>query len=298
MAIQHRLVEMLEPNEGGLTYRAPAGQLLKWVGNKQRHAAAIARYFPSDFERFVEPFLGSGALTATVAPTEGVASDTFKPLMEIWFALKADPMVVVEWYESRYDRMANGDKREVYEELKSAYNSNPNGADLLFLSRTCYGGVVRFRKRDGYMSTPCGPHRPMPPSKFQQRVVEWHGRIRNVSFRHQPYDVTMASATAGDLIYCDPPYSHSQSILYGAQDFRLWHLFEHIARAKERGARVALSIDGTKKSGDVSCRIEPPSGLFEREVFIDCGASMLRRFQVGGRTVTSDRVADRLLLTY
>lgn len=66
------------------TYVPPKGQLLKWVGNKQRFASQIAKFFPTDFNTFYEPFLGSGAVIATVAPQQGVGSDAFKPLMEIW----------------------------------------------------------------------------------------------------------------------------------------------------------------------------------------------------------------------
>ena len=35
----------------------------------------------------------------------------------------------------------------------------------------------------------------------------------------------MSKAQKGDLVYCDPPYSHTQSILYGAQSFSLERLF-------------------------------------------------------------------------
>lgn len=62
--------------------------------------------------------------------------------------------------------------------------------------------------------------------------------------------------------------------------------------------RVALSIDGTKKSGTRQCPVSMPSGLFERQFSIDVGRSMLRRFQMGGKTLESEVVSDRLLLTY
>ena len=105
-------------------------------------------------------------------------------------------------------------------------------------------------------------------------------------------------AKHGDLIYCDPPYSHSQTILYGAQSFDLGHLFGVIERCRERGVRVALSIDGTKRSGTHLCDLPIPSGLFKREVFVNTGRSMLKRFQMDGRTLEKEVVADRLLLTY
>jgi DNA adenine methylase len=100
------------------------------------------------------------------------------------------------------------------------------------------------------------------------------------------------------MVYCDPPYTHTQSILYKAQSFELRCLVHAVGRCKERGVYVALSIDGTKRSGDLMCHLPIPDGLFEREVFVNCGRSMLRRFQMGGQTLEGEVVADRLLLTY
>jgi DNA adenine methylase len=57
-------------------------------------------------------------------------------------------------------------------------------------------------------------------------------------------------------------------------------------------------LDGSKKSGEVFCHLEFPDGLFERELEIRCGRSMLRRFQMGGQTLEREEVSDRLLLTY
>jgi len=108
----------------------------------------------------------------------------------------------------------------------------------------------------------------------------------------------MENAKRGDLIYCDPPDSNSPAILYGAQAFDLKNLFHVIDRCRSKGIRVAISIDGTKKSGKMKVELQIPPGLFEQEVFIDCGRSMLRRFQMDGRTLEEEHVTDRLLLTY
>ena len=74
--------------------------------------------------------------------------------------------------------------------------------------------------------------------------------MKNVNFLNLDYKQIFEMAKPGDLIYCDPPYSHSQSILYGAQEFRLEELFNSIQKAKDKGVYVALSIDGNKKSGN------------------------------------------------
>lgn len=272
--------------------------LLKWIGNKQRMAHEICAYFPESFGTYHEPFVGSGAVLATLQPKRACASDTFAPLIEIWQTLHADPAKLKRWYAERHAQMMAGQKVAEYEKIKASYNRKPNGADFLFLCRSCYAGVVRFRQADGYMSTPCGPHTPIPPASFAARVDEWHRRTKGAEFERMDYREAMSRAKPGDVVYCDPPYTHSQAILYGAQTFRLRDLLTTIADCKERGVFVALSIDGTKRSGDKVCDLPIPEGLFEREVLVDCGRSMLRRLQMGGQTLEGEVVADRLLLTY
>jgi DNA adenine methylase len=175
------------------------------------------------------------------------------------------------------------------------FSTVPN---LQHLCRSCYGDVVRFRKADGYMSTPCGVHRPIPPASFSKRVDEWRRRCRFTEFVHADYADVMAEAKPGDVIYCDPPYMDTQTILYGAQAFSLRKLFDTIASCKPGAYTWPMSIDGTKRSGDKVCNIPIPGGLFEHEVMVNCGRSMLRRFQLAGQTLEGEVVADRLLLTY
>ncbi len=273
-------------------------QLLKWIGNKQRFAHEIISYFPRDFGTYYEPFIGSGAVLATLAPETAVASDVFLPLIQIWQTLKANPDELKTWYTERWNQKQIDSKEVVYERARAAYNAQPSGVDLLYLCRACYGGVVRFRKKDGHMSTPCGVHEPISPKSFSKRVDEWQRRCHGAEFVHSDFAAIMDRACSGDLVYCDPPYVDSQAILYGAQAFSLQKLFEVIRRCKQRGVNVALSIDGTKRSGDKICNVPIPPGLFETEALVNCGRSMLRRFQMAGQTLENEVVADRLLLTY
>lgn len=274
------------------------GQLLKWVGNKQKFAPEICQRFPKAFGTYYEPFVGSGGVLATLAPRRAVCGDAFKPLVEIWQKLQADTEGLIAWYAERHALIATMGKKEAYSKVLNDYNTKGgNGADLLFLSRVCYGGVVRFRK-DGYMSTPCGPHTPMPVKNFAERARIWAARTRGTTFLHADFAETVATAKAGDLVYCDPPYVDSQAILYGAQAFSLPRLFDVIGDLKARGVHVALSIDGTKKSGDHTVAMPTPDGLFAREELVHLGSSMLKRYQLKDQNADAHHVADRLLLTY
>lgn len=298
----HQQPELFAPEEAPLPTSGGTKpfrtQLLKWVGNKQKQADSIIGFFPKQFGTYFEPFLGSGGVLGVLAPKKAVASDTFAPLVQIWQTLHYDRELLKQQYAERHSLIEQLGKKTAYEKVLANYNKMPNGADLLFLCRTCYGGVVRFRKNDGYMSTPVGVHNPVPPESFGRRADIWHARTQGVNFLHLDFAEAMDQAKKGDLVYCDPPYSDSQTILYGAQAFSLQRLFDSIAACKSRGVHVALSIDGTKYSGRKLCDIAIPDELFEREEFVNVGRSMLKRFQMDGQSLEDHEVQDRLLLTF
>lgn len=280
----------------GTTFKT---QLLKWIGNKQRVADEIISFFPDEFDRYVEPFLGSGAILGSLAPQKAIGADILPQLMGIWELLKCDPDRLVEAYGRHRDRIDLGiDKKIVYRDALESYNARPNPEDFVFLTRSCYGGVIRFRKSDGAMSTPCGAHTPVSTDSFRKRVTLWSSRVQGTEFLTSDFREVFSRVGEGDLVYCDPPYVDSQKILYGAQQFVLSDLVEKILLAKNRGARIALSIDGSKRSGLHEVLHDFPDGLFEYEAAIAVGSSQLLRFQRGGDTMENELVKDRLLLTY
>jgi DNA adenine methylase len=274
----------------------PKGQLLKWIGNKHKYAHAITSYFPTEYNTYFEPFVGTGAILATVEPEVAIAGDNNQHLIAFWLLVQSEPASLMKYYRKTITRF-NRHRQAVFDEIKAKYNVDPNPYDLLIISRTCYGGVMRFT-RDGKISTPIGPHKPIDPDTFESRLIEWRERVRHVRFKHQSFSETMSLSGRGDLIYCDPPYVDTQSILYGAQNFVFSELIQEIESCKKRGAQIALSIDGTKKSGSKPIALDIPTGLFERQIYLDCGSSMLRRFQSNGSRMVGEDVHDRLLLTW
>lgn len=289
------------------TNRIP--QLLKWIGNKHRFAQEIVEYMPAQIETYFEPFLGSGAVLATLSnmkinsltPTttykQAIASDILAQLVQIFDYVKDDPETLISYYRDHIEHYEE-DRESNYLTIRENFNRSRSPLDFALLTRTCYSGIIRFRKSDGYMSTPVGPHKPIPPIEFEKRVKLWHTLIQDALFIHSDFKSTMRMAGQGDLIYCDPPYTHSQAILYGAQAFKIEDLFEEIAKAKSRGAKVMLSINGKKRSGKEDIGVEIPEGLFEREALVNCGISMINRLQRTGKSMIDEEVHDKLLLTW
>lgn len=148
------------------------------------------------------------------------------------------------------------------------------------------------------MSTPMGPHKPISPEKFKKRVINWHHLMKNTDFQILDYKKAMSRAKQRDVIYCDPPYTHSQGILYGAQDFNINDLWLAIDKAKNRGVKVLLSINGKRNSNKKDISVIPPDGLFKRIVNIDVGISMVDRLQNSGNHMKNSKVTDQLMLTF
>lgn len=281
--------------------------LLKWIGNKQRFASIIVANMPTTFNNYYEPFLGSGAVLAELLMQDDTSlyphfnhaygSDILPFLIDIFISVKENPNKIIEYYSkeisSYYENPA-----EQYELIRNRFNQDHNAFDFCLLSRTCYSGVIRFRKADGYMSTPKGPHNPIKPSVFANRVALWSNLIQKADFYTESFEKAMAKPQQGDVIYCDPPYTHSQSIIYGAQDFNINILWNKIAECKDRGAYVMLSINGSRESKKKDISIDIPTGLFDRELTVNCGTSMIDRLQNSGKDMVDEVVHDKLLLTW
>lgn len=285
--------------------------ILKWIGNKQRFANEIIQYMPREINTYYEPFLGSGAVLAALSDMKynnglvpdisynrAVASDALTPLIQIFEYVKHNPQAIIDYYAEQLKDYTEETKKEIYLEIRERFNKTRNPLDFALLSRTCYSGIIRFRKSDGFMSTPVGPHKPIPAAQFEARVRQWHKLVQDTTFINDDFRNVLSLASKGDLVYCDPPYTHSQTIIYGAQAFDIKDLWEEIAACKARGARVMLSINGKKKSGKEDISVEFPVGLFEREIEVNCGISMINRLQRTGQVMSNESVHDKLLLTW
>jgi DNA adenine methylase len=255
--------------------RALPPPAIKWAGSKRSQSAAIAACVPPH-GRYVEPFVGGGAVLYQLSPEDGLAGDICEPLIQLWERVKCEPAELGHAYREHWERLQK-EGQTYYYEVRERFNRRRDPSDFLFLSRTCVNGLIRFNRR-GEFNNSFHLSRPgIHPSRLESVIKDWSMRVRHTEFVCQDYRVTLGSCAAGDLIYLDPPYANTRGRYYGGID--PVELFDEIRSAIEKGALVILSYDG--RAGDTVYRASVPGDLFPVKRELVSGNSPFRKTQGG-----------------
>lgn len=245
--------------------------VIKWSGSKRLQAPRIIRFFP-EFENYHEPFVGGGSVVGQLAPRRAICGDICPPLIEFWYLVQTHPRLLTECYERDWTRLQTEGWRVFYE-IRDRFNRNPNPFDLLFLSRTCVNGLIRFN-REGKFNNSLHYSRPgIEPAELSRIIDLWSERLKNVTFIHGDYRETTASATPKDFVYLDPPYFHTRGRFYGGIDYG--EFIDFVKSLKERGIRYALSFDGVV--GRRRYVVDLPKDLYTRHTLLGSGNSTFRK---------------------
>lgn len=96
---------------------------------------------------------------------------------------------------------------------------------------------------------------------------------------------TQPKITNTGKVYCCPL---CVSASYKKHGFTYNNMQRYIC--KERGAYVMRSINGSRESNNKDISVTPPNGLFERDIAVNCGTSMIARLQNAGGTMENEVV--------
>jgi DNA adenine methylase len=240
---------------------------IKWSGSKRLQAARIIQLFPR-FNTYYEPFLGGGSLVGQLAPPSSVCGDICAPLIQFWNVLQRSPHEIVERYTDDWNRLQK-DGWTVFYEIRKRFNRNPNPFDLLFLSRTCVNGLIRFNREGKFNNSLHYTRKGIEPSKLQEIISLWSDRLKHTNFRLGDYREVTADAASDDFVYLDPPYFNTRGRFYGRIDFD--EFLDFLSNLKKRQVRFALSFDGSV--GNTSYVVQIPKDLYSRHVFLKAGSS-------------------------
>lgn len=262
---------------------------IKWSGSKRSQAAIIRQHMPESFGTYYEPFVGGGSVLYAVNPQRAVCGDICGPLISLWKRIKESPDDVAAEYKTRWEQLQR-EGSEVYYEVRERFNKVKDPDDLLFLSRTCVNGLIRFNSKGDFNSPFHHTRNGITPERLGRILREWSIRIADAEFLEADYRVTSRQAHAGDVMYLDPPYYHTKGMYYGSIDYG--DFLDFLENTNSRGIMYIMSFDG--KRGEKDYAVEIPKELYKRHELIPSGNSSFNRV-MGNKNVA---VYDSLYLNW
>lgn len=232
----------------------PAAPIVKWVGGKTKLLPELRARLPKAYKRYFEPFLGGGAMFFALEPKDAILGDMNGALIDMYKSVAHEVEEIIATLEMH--RTAHA-REAYYYEIRTIWNEGgwagsraARAAAFLYLNKTCFNGLWRVNK-SGEFNVPRGDY--VEPKIFDPAALRAaSAALRKASLRSTPYELTTASATAGDFVYFDPPYDPvsvtSNFTSYTKDAFgkeQQKQLAEHARELGKRGTHVMLSNNDT-----------------------------------------------------
>jgi DNA adenine methylase len=182
----------------------------------------LRRFYPSRFDRYWEPFLGSAAVFFDLRARglldghPAILADTNPDLIACYCAVRDDPEQVIRELSVLADAHAASGAGHYYEVRDKCFNPARRraagytpalAAMFIYLNRTGYNGLFRLNAA-GEFNVPAGRYpNPKVCDADNLRGVSEALRCQSVGLRRQPFACLMDEARPGDFIYFDPPYA-------------------------------------------------------------------------------------------
>ncbi len=121
-------------------------KLVKWIKE------SIDELKDNDDYLYIEPFVGTGAVGFNIAPKNAVFADINPHLIKFYSDLKdniINSKIIKSYLQEEGDKLlALGS--EYYYEVRKRFNKEPNSLDFLFVTRSCFNGMMRFNKKGDF----------------------------------------------------------------------------------------------------------------------------------------------------
>lgn len=233
-------MEQIEHSESDRDGGGRTPPFLKWAGGKRWLAPKINDIVRSISGKYIEPFLGSGAIFFALRPTSALLSDANEDLINAYIAIRDDPQKVFELLKVHQRKHSIDYFYQI--RLYKPRGKYHKAARFIYLNRTCWNGLYRVNL-EGTFNVPIGTK-----SNVLMTSDDWPAvskLLNSVEIKSQDFEAAIDTAQKGDLVFADPPYTVKHNlngfIKYNNALFS-WEdqirLRDALIRAKRRGARI------------------------------------------------------------
>jgi DNA adenine methylase len=233
-----------------------AEPFLRWAGGKRWLARQLTPLLRERLRgRYIEPFLGSGAMFFALSPRKALLSDLNADLINAFQLVADQPQKVLDAI-----RLLRVDANTYYQLRKQEPSALfERAVRFIYLNRTCYGGLYRENKA-GCFNVPYGGGSRTPDPLWDRNILmNAHEALAldQIDFRVSDFEEALEKACVGDVVYCDPTFrgaSRNQFDRYGKVVFG-WQdhvrLAAAVGRARDRGSLVLVSNSSCDQIGEL-----------------------------------------------
>lgn len=118
---------------------------LKWAGGKTQMIPDLLKFAPAKFNKYIEPFIGGGALYFNINHSKSIISDLNEELVITYKQVKENVFEVISVLDSYINT------EEFYYKIRSVSPSplsdSERAARLIYLNKACFNGLFRVNKK-------------------------------------------------------------------------------------------------------------------------------------------------------
>lgn len=226
-----------------MTQKIVLPPFLKWAGGKRWFVQKHADLLPTEFNRYIEPFLGGGSVFFHLQPPRSLLGDMNPDVIAAYSGIKHNWRGVVR--SLQYHSRNHSDEHYYAVRGKKPTKAIPRASRMIYLNRTCFNGIYRVNLQ-GEFNVPRGTKNAVLLET--DRFDEISKLLSGADIRLADFEELIEEASNGDFIFADPPYTVRHNfngfVKYNEKLFS-WQDQERLAaaliRAKSRGAHIVAT---------------------------------------------------------
>jgi DNA adenine methylase len=254
---------------------------LKWAGGKGQLLEQMSDFLPrglidGSIKRYVEPFIGGGAMFFYIASTytnlEFFIFDINPELILAYKTIKQDVNALGEMLlkiQSLYWSLSDKDKSQYFYQVRESFNSQKSKIDfncfssswiertaqIIFLNRTCFNGLFRVNSQ-GKFNVPIGRYK-KPKICNLENLQAVSSVLQNTQIELGDFTICKKLIDSDTFVYFDPPYrpisntanftSYSETNFDDNEQLRLRNFFHDLNLS---GAKLLLSNSDPKNQNE------------------------------------------------
>lgn len=180
-----------------------AKPILKWAGGKTQMLGDLLPKVPTSYGRYIEPFIGGGAMFFALDPDDAVIADSNPELINMYKQVADNVGTVIsclQKYENTQEMFYRVRALE-WEDLPE----DEAAARTIYLNKTCFNGLYRVNKK-GQFNVPFGKYK-APKFCDVEALYAASEALQKANIVCGDYlSVLEEYARPGDFVFLDPPY--------------------------------------------------------------------------------------------